>query len=76
MASRLARILPTIIFPNQAAFVKVRSIHHHIALAHELFQKLNTKISSGALCLQLDISKAFDELSWVFLLKTLAFFGF
>lgn len=76
LASRLSKILPSIISPNQAAFVKGRSIHQHIALAHEVFQKLYTKRSGGSLCMQLDISKAFDKLSWAFLLKSLPFFGF
>eukprot|EP00268_Persea_americana_P052212 TRINITY_DN5839_c0_g1_i1.p1 TRINITY_DN5839_c0_g1~~TRINITY_DN5839_c0_g1_i1.p1 ORF type:complete len:231 (-),score=32.34 TRINITY_DN5839_c0_g1_i1:1344-2036(-) len=76
MASRLARVLNYLISPNQAAFVQDRSIHQHIASAHELFQKLNSKLRGGSLCMQLDISKAFDKISWPFLFKSLHFFGF
>lgn len=76
LASRLSHILPSLISTNQAAFVKGRSIHQHIALAHELFQNLHYKTRGGSLCMQLDISKAFDKLSWTFLFKSLAFFGF
>lgn len=76
LASRLAKILHHLVSPNQAALVQRRSIHQHIALAHELFQKLNSNLRGGSLCLQLDISKAFDKLSWPFLFKSLYFFGF
>ena len=76
LASRLAKILHHLISPNQAAFVQGRSIHQHIALAHELFQKLNSSLRGGSLCMQLDISKDFDKLSWPFLFKSLHFFGF
>lgn len=56
--------------------MKGRSIHEHVALAHELFQKLRTKVSDGAICMKLDISKAFDKLHWSFLFKALDFFKF
>lgn len=62
MANRLSPILPHIISGHQAAFIKDRSIHDHIAMAHELIQKLNHKMAGGSLCLKLDISKAFDNL--------------
>ena len=76
MASRLAPLLPSLVSPNQAAFIRGRSIHDHIALAHELVQRLKLKLAGGSLCLKLDISKAFDKLKWSFLLKTLAKMGF
>ena len=43
MATRLSRLLPLLISNHQSAFVKGRSIHHHVALAHDLFQKLKSK---------------------------------
>lgn len=62
LVTRLSRILPLLISKLQSTFIKGRSIHHHVALAHDLFQKLNSKISGGSVCLKLDISKAFDKL--------------
>lgn len=38
LAPRLVPILPNLISWHQAAFTKERSIHDHIALAHELVQ--------------------------------------
>ena len=46
----------------------------HIALAHELTQKLQKGAKGKGICMKLDISKAFDELDWVFLFKLLDFF--
>lgn len=76
LASRLSQIIPSLISSNHAAFVKGRFIHQHISLAHELFQRLHSKLSGGSLCMQLDVSKAFDKLNWNFLFNSLAFFGF
>lgn len=47
-----------------------------MASAHDLIQKLNSKISGGSVCLKLDISKAFDKLQWNFLIRSLKFFNF
>lgn len=57
LARRLSSILPTIISPNQAAFVKGKSIHDHLALAHELTQKLNRELLGGTLGMKLDIQE-------------------
>lgn len=62
LATRLSNTLPLFISNPQSAFVKGRSIHHNVALAHELFQLLNSNISGVSVCLKLDISKAFDKL--------------
>ncbi|XXG86485.1 hypothetical protein AAC387_Pa11g1373 [Persea americana] len=76
LASRMAAILPNLILPHQVAFIKGRKIQDHIALAHELTQSLQKGAKSKGICLKLDISKAFDKLSWGFLFKALDFFGF
>ena len=76
LATRLSSILPSLVSRHQSAFVKGRTIHHHVALAHDLFQKLNSKISGGSVCLKLDITKVFDRLEWNFLFRALLFFNF
>lgn len=62
MASRLSPIISYIISLHQATFITNRSIHKHIALAHELTQKLKQKFSGGSFFMKIDISKAFDML--------------
>lgn len=62
MVSHLAPILPHLISWHQAAFIKERLIYDHIALAHELTQRLKLKMSGGSVCMKLDISKDFDML--------------
>lgn len=76
LATMLFGILPSLVSSQQSAFVKGRSIHHHVALAHDLFQKLKPKISGGIVCLKLDIANAFDRLLWNFLFRALHFFNF
>lgn len=76
MASRLSLALPSLISGHQAAFIKGRPIHHQIAMAHELFQNLNSKIRGGSICLKLDITKAFDKLNLEYHFSTLKFFKF
>eukprot|EP00268_Persea_americana_P009034 TRINITY_DN13562_c3_g1_i1.p1 TRINITY_DN13562_c3_g1~~TRINITY_DN13562_c3_g1_i1.p1 ORF type:complete len:192 (-),score=6.66 TRINITY_DN13562_c3_g1_i1:475-1050(-) len=66
LANRLSK-LPPLTSSHQAAFIKGMSIHHHIAMGHELYQKLNSKIKDGSICLKLDTTKAFDKLNWDFL---------
>lgn len=75
-AKWLSIILPSLISPNQAAFVKDRWIHQHSAQAHELFQKIMSKIKMSSFYMKLDIIKAFDKLQWSFLFKALDFFNF
>lgn len=76
LVTRLSKILPSLISSHQAAFIKGRNIQHHSGLAFELYQKLNSKINKGSICLKLDISKAFDKLNWSFLFSALQFFNF
>lgn len=76
LASTLAGILPLLISKHQSAFFNGRTIHHHVALAHELFHQLKSKIRGDSVGLKLDISKAFDKLQWNFLFRALQFFQF
>ena len=76
LATRLSGIIPQLISKHQSAFVKGRPIHDRAALAHDLVQKINSKTKGGVACMKLDISKAFDKLSWDFLFSALHFFKF
>ncbi|PKU61162.1 integrator complex subunit 11 [Dendrobium catenatum] len=76
ISSRLSLILPKIISLNQTGFVKGRSIFDNILLAQEMVYDINAKITGGNILFKLDITKAYDNLNWEFLYKTLSMFGF
>jgi hypothetical protein len=75
LALRLAPRLPDIVDRNQNAFVKARTIqdnYKYVQRAAVLIRKKKIPM----LLLKLDISKAFDTLSWPFLLEVLKAHGF
>jgi hypothetical protein len=63
IANRLKPLLPTLISPEQIGYVEVRQILGGIIMAHELVHSLKYTKSPGMI-LKLDLSKAFDKLSW------------
>ncbi|VFQ72006.1 unnamed protein product [Cuscuta campestris] len=76
LASRLTTVLPDIISIEQGGFVPGRDITHHILLAREFIHMLDRKTLGGNLTLKLDITKAFDNISWSYIEKCLGHFGF
>lgn len=68
MANRLAPLLPKLVSTNQSAFVKKRNIQDNFMLVQQMAKKLNSSKTPHIL-LKLDISKAFDSVSWFFLLE-------
>jgi hypothetical protein len=75
LAQRLAPRLKELVDCNQNAFVTTRSIHDnykYVQRAAVLIRKRKIPM----LLLKLDISKAFDSLSWPFLLEVLRAWGF
>jgi mannosylglycoprotein endo-beta-mannosidase len=75
LASRLAPLLPRLISHAQTAFIAGRSIHENFKLVRNTARFLHRKRQAAAL-LKIDISKAFDTLSWEFLLDVLHCRGF
>jgi len=75
IATRLKPLLPLIISPEQSGYVEGRQITDGIILTHELIHSLKLTKKPGML-LKLDLSKAFDSLSWVYIQKILIAFGF
>ena len=69
-------ILPSIISPKQSGFIKGQNITENILLAQEMLQKIDIKIIGNNVVLKLDMAKAYDHMSWLFILKTLRQFGF
>jgi len=76
LANRLKGLLSRLIGESQSAFVKGRRIGDNILLAHELCHNLHLDKGLGRMCIKLDIRKAYDSVSWVFLHEVLTRFGF
>ncbi|WVZ93633.1 hypothetical protein U9M48_039598 [Paspalum notatum var. saurae] len=75
LVNRLAPRLPDMVSINQSAFVKGRSIQDNVLFVQQMARSLYRKKESHIL-LKLDITKAFDSVSWAFLLEVLQYLGF
>jgi hypothetical protein len=75
IAQRLKPLLPFIISPKQSGYVEGRKILDSIILSHEVIHSLQSTSTPGML-LKLDLSKAFDKLSWAYMKSILLAFGF
>jgi hypothetical protein len=75
LANRLAPYLDSLISTNQSAFVRGRCIHDNFILVQQTAKVLHRQ-KVPSLFLKLDISKAFDSVSWSFLLEVLQHLGF
>ncbi|WMV18188.1 hypothetical protein MTR67_011573 [Solanum verrucosum] len=73
---RMILVLPNIISQNQAGFVKGRSITENILLAQEIIRDINRRNNNVNVVVKLDMAKAYDRVSWIFLTKVLRKFGF
>ena len=74
MVNRLKPILPTLISP-QIGFVQGRQILDGIVTTQEAIHSLKSLKSKGMM-IKLNLSKAYDHLSWSFLLNILKAFCF
>eukprot|EP00253_Pinus_taeda_P017519 PITA_17519 len=75
VALRLKPVLPHIISPEQSGYVEGRQITDGIILTHEIIHSLKQSRKPGML-LKIDLSKAFDSISWDYMQKVLHAFGF
>lgn len=73
---RLVMVLPKIISLNQSGFVKGRSIIENVLLAQEIIRDINRRNKLVNVVVKLDMSKAYDRVSWIYLTKVLRGFGF
>ncbi|XP_019234735.1 PREDICTED: uncharacterized protein LOC109215174 [Nicotiana attenuata] len=73
---RLAGILPSLISEEQAGFVKRRSIVKNVLLTQEIVTDIRMRTKEGPnVVIKLDMTKAYDRLSWLFLSKVLRKMG-
>lgn len=78
LANRLKVVLPLVISENQSAFIQGRSITDNVLAIFEIIHHMSTKRQNnvGEVALKLDISKAYDRVSWSFLRHRMQSMGF
>jgi hypothetical protein len=75
LANRLGGQLDSMVSKNQSAFIKGRFIQDNFMLVQQTARFLHSQ-NQPTIMLKLDISKAFDSVSWPFLLEVLRSLGF
>ncbi|GKV19260.1 hypothetical protein SLEP1_g29545 [Rubroshorea leprosula] len=76
IANRLKKCLPLFISNNQCAFVEGRLMVENILLAQELVKDYNKTNMQPICALKIDLMKAFDSVSWKFILAALEALSF
>lgn len=78
LANRIKNILPKVISEAQSAFVLGRFITDNVISAFELlhYMKRKTRGNKGVIALKIDISKAYDRMSWSHLKAIMQKLGF
>lgn len=75
IASRLKIVLPDVIGPSQSAFIPGRQISDNILLSQELLHNYHLNTGSARCALKVDLKKAFDTISWNYILMGLKAVG-
>lgn len=73
---KLEKFLPSIISPNQSGFVQGRSIIENVLLTQEIVTDISKRGKPANVVIKLDMAKAYDRVSWFFLMKVLKKIGF
>ncbi|VFQ88383.1 unnamed protein product [Cuscuta campestris] len=76
LSERLKIVIPKLISQEQAAFQVGKNITEHVLMVKEMVHILSAKGRGGNCIIKLDLSKAFDKLSWNYLDAVLTKFGF
>ncbi|GAU34270.1 hypothetical protein TSUD_321160 [Trifolium subterraneum] len=72
IVERLKECVASLVSPYQTGFVPGRNIHENIVAAKEMAHTMNyMKGRNGAFAVKVDLSKAYDKLSWEFIWKVL-----
>jgi hypothetical protein len=75
LASRLAPRMESLVDRNQCAFIRKRCIHDNFMLVQQTARFLH-RMKEPRVMLKLDIARAFDSVSWGFLVEVLRKMGF
>ncbi|XP_026384786.1 uncharacterized protein LOC113280366 [Papaver somniferum] len=73
---RISSLLSKIISPQQGAFIKGKTIQEQIVLASEVVNEMEINRRGGNIGMKIDITQAFDSLSWEFLFTVMQKLGF
>ncbi|XP_060211890.1 uncharacterized protein LOC132639465 [Lycium barbarum] len=73
---KLEGILPSLISPNQSGFVKGRCIIENVLLTQEVVTDIRLRGKPSNVVLKLDMAKAYDRVSWSYLIRFLRKMGF
>lgn len=73
---RIMGLLPSIISLNQIVFVKGKSITENVLLEQEIIRDINIRNKEKNMVVKLDMPKAYDRVSWKFLVMVFRKFGF
>ncbi|XP_059627223.1 uncharacterized protein LOC132270018 [Cornus florida] len=76
LANKLKPTLPSTIDQAQSAFIQGRQIDDNILLAQELLNGYHRHNNSPRCSLKIGLKKAFDSVSWDFLLKSMKLMGY
>ncbi|WMV19394.1 hypothetical protein MTR67_012779 [Solanum verrucosum] len=76
LCMRLADIIPLLISDNQSGFVRGRSITESIMLAQEITHDIKRPKEGANVVIKLDMTKAYDRVSWSFTCLVLRRLGF
>ena len=71
MISRAPVLCDKLISPNQSTCIKWRFILESVVMAHEVIHEIHRTRTSG-LVLEFDYKKAYDKVSWEFLVEMLS----
>jgi ribonuclease HI len=73
VVERLKNLIPKLVSPFQTGFVPGRNIHENIVVASEMAHSMyRMKGRKGYFAVKVDLSKAYDKLSWEFIWRTLS----
>ncbi|XP_060216581.1 secreted RxLR effector protein 78-like [Lycium barbarum] len=76
MHDKLEVLLPSLISTNQSRFVKGRNIIENALLTQELVTNIRKRGKPANVIIKLDMAKAYDRVSWSFLVQVLRKMGF
>lgn len=72
LARRVTSLVPSLVGPEQSAFIQHRSTSDNIFLIQEEAHSMSScKRTKSTILLKLDLAKAFDNVSWTCILNTL-----